>query len=153
MKRIILGILVILSIFTVVGSVAAADNNISTVDDVESQVIQFNECSIEQTADNAIVFENDNPSTINGVFVNNTPETSITINTDEKPVPAKENLSISATVDSITVDETAVIIVTGFEDATGYVIAEIGDINSVAPIVGGTATFVIHGLIENATAA
>ncbi len=75
MKRIILGILVILSIFAVVGSVAAADNNISTVDNVESQVIQDKACFIEQTAeqtaDNEISSENNNPSTISGVFKNN----------------------------------------------------------------------------------
>ena len=46
----------------------------------------------------------------------------------------------------------AVIVVTGFKDATGNATAKVGNGVYTVPIVKGTATFTISGLIENVTA-
>ena len=80
-------------------------------------------------------------------------ETNVNIMVNEKPVPPKENLTLEASVNPIIVGEDAVIVVTGFEDATGNVTAKVGNGVYTISIVDGTATFTISGLIENVTAA
>ena len=92
------------------------------------------------------------PITYSGDDKYNPIETEVTINVDEKPVPPKENLTLEASADPITVGEDAVIVVTGFEDATGNVTAKVGNGVYTTSIVDGTATFTISGLIENVTA-
>ena len=51
----------------------------------------------------------------------NSIETSVVVTVDEKPVPPKENLTIIASADPITVGDNATIVVTGLKDATGNV--------------------------------
>ena len=68
------------------------------------------------------------------------------------PITPKENLTLEASADSITVGEDAVIVVTGFEDATGIVTAVVNGKSYTAPINGGKAVITVPGLTENATA-
>ena len=82
----------------------------------------------------------------------NSIETTVNITVNVKPAPAKENLIISASANPIAVGEDAVVVVTGFEDATGNVTAKVGNGVYTAPIINGTATFTVSGLIENVTA-
>ncbi|WP_407423240.1 Ig-like domain-containing protein, partial [Methanobrevibacter sp.] len=79
-------------------------------------------------------------------------ETSVNVTVDEKPVPPKENLTISAVADPIIVGENATIVVSGLKDATGNVSAKVGNGVYIAPIIDGVATITVPGLVENATA-
>ena len=79
-------------------------------------------------------------------------ETEVTINVDEKPVPPKEDLNASVTVDPITVGEDAVIVVSDLKDATGNVTAVVDGKTYTASINDGKATITVPGLVENTTA-
>ena len=77
--------------------------------------------------------------------------TSYTIklkNTDGK----KENLTISAFANSITVGEDATVVVTGLEGATGDVSVTVDDKIFTAPIRNGEASVSVSGIAENVTA-
>ena len=76
-------------------------------------------------------------------------EGNVTVN--PKVVP-KDNLTLEASADPITVGETATVVVTGFEDATGNVAVTVGEGIYTAEIVDGTAAVVVPGLTENTTA-
>ena len=93
------------------------------------------------------------PVTYSGDDKYNTIETSADIIVNEKPVPAKENLTIKATADEITEGENATVIITGLENATGNVSASVNGKAYAAPINDGQATITVPGLAENATAA
>ncbi|MCR5026471.1 MAG: hypothetical protein K6A34_03395 [Methanobrevibacter sp.] len=67
-------------------------------------------------------------------------------------VKAKENLTIVATAGAINVGEDAVIVVTGFKNATGNVSASIGSGLYSAIIVNGAANITVSGLNDNVTA-
>ena len=62
---------------------------------------------------NLPVGNNNVPVTYSGDDKYNSIETSTVVTVNEKPVPPKENLTISASADPITVGEDAVIVVTG----------------------------------------
>lgn len=64
----------------------------------------------------------------------------------------KENLTIEATADPITVGENATVVVTGLENATGDISVRAGNGIYISPIVKGTATVVIPGLVEDTVA-
>ena len=81
----------------------------------------------------------------------NSEKTSVNFTVDEKSVP-KENLTIEATADAINVGDDAVIVVTGLKNASGNVTAKVGNGIYVVPIVNGSATITVSGLIENSTA-
>ncbi|MBR6024591.1 MAG: Ig-like domain repeat protein, partial [Methanobrevibacter sp.] len=93
------------------------------------------------------------PVTYSGDDKYNPVETSADIIVNEKPVPAKENLTIKATADEITEGENATVIITGLENATGNVSASANGKTYAAPINNGKATITVSGLSENATAA
>ena len=82
----------------------------------------------------------------------NSIETSTVVTVKEKPVPPKENLTISASADPITVGEDAVIVVTGFKDATGNVAVSVNGKTYTASINGDKVTITVSGLTENAAA-
>ncbi|MBR6023645.1 MAG: Ig-like domain repeat protein, partial [Methanobrevibacter sp.] len=92
------------------------------------------------------------PVTYSGDDKYNPIETTVTVTVNEKPVTPKENLTISATADAITVGEDAVIVVTGLENATGNVTVTAEEGIYTAPIVDGTATVIVPGLVKNITA-
>ena len=92
------------------------------------------------------------PVTYSGDDKYNPVETSADIIVNEKPVPAKENLTIKATADEITEGENATVIITGLENATGNVSASVNGKTYTAPINNGQATITVPGLSENATA-
>ena len=68
-------------------------------------------------------------------------------------VPYKENLTIIASADPITVGEDAVIVVSGLKDATGNVTVAVNGKTYIVSISEGKATITVPGLTENATAA
>ena len=82
----------------------------------------------------------------------NSIETSVVVTVDEKPVPPKENLTIIASADPITVGEDAVIVVSGLKDATGNVTVAVNGKTYIVSISEGKATITVPGLTENATA-
>ncbi len=65
-----------------------------------------------------------------------------------EPKPPKKNLTLTATVESITVGENATINVTGLEEATGNITATIGEKNYTGAIDKGNATITIPDLTE-----
>jgi hypothetical protein len=77
--------------------------------------------------------------------------TSNIINFTVNPKP-KENLTIEATAEPITVGEDANVIVTGLKDATGNVTVIVNGKTYAAPIKNTEATVIIPGLTENVTA-
>ena len=81
-----------------------------------------------------------------GVYALNSTTVSVTVN--EKPMPPKENLTIRASANPITVGDNATVVVTGLENATGNVSVRAGDGIYFAPIVNGIATLIISGLRE-----
>jgi hypothetical protein len=83
------------------------------------------------------------PVTYSGDDKYNTIENTADIIINEKPVPAKENLTIKATADEITEGE----------NATGNVSASVNGKTYTAPINNCQATITVLGLTENATAA
>ena len=93
------------------------------------------------------------PVTYSGDDKYNSIENTADIIVNEKPVPAKENLTIKATADEITEGENATVIITGLENATGNVSASVNGKTYTAPINNGKATITVPGLTENATAA
>ena len=92
------------------------------------------------------------PVTYSGDDKYNSIETIVAIKVNEKPVPPKENLTISASADPITVGEDAVIVVSGFKDATGNVAVSVNGKTYTAPIKDGKSTITVSGLTENAAA-
>ena len=101
---------------------------------------------------NLPVGNNKVPVTYSGDDKYNSIETSTVVTVNEKPVPPKENLTISASADPITVGEDAVIVVTGFKDATGNVAVSVNGKTYTAPIKDGKSTITVSGLTENAAA-
>ena len=93
------------------------------------------------------------PITYSGDDKYNPIETSVVVTVNEKPVPPKENLTISAVANPITIGEDAVIVVSGLKDATGDVIVTVNGKTYVASIMKGTATVKVSGLTKNVTAA
>ncbi|MBR6024914.1 MAG: Ig-like domain repeat protein [Methanobrevibacter sp.] len=79
-------------------------------------------------------------------------ETSAVVTVYEKPVPSKENLTISAAANPITVGEDATIVVSGLKDATGEVAITVNGKSYMAPIVKGSASVNVPGLTKNVTA-
>lgn len=65
-----------------------------------------------------------------------------------EPKPPKKDLTLTATVESITVGENATINVTGLEEATGNITATIGEKNYTGAIDKGNATITIPDLTE-----
>jgi Fe-S cluster biogenesis protein NfuA len=76
--------------------------------------------------------------------------TNITVS--PTPGPDRKNLTLNASAEPIVAGDNATIIVTGFENATGTVTARIQGGPLSAPIVNGTATFIVPGLTLNTTA-
>ena len=76
--------------------------------------------------------------------------TNITVS--PTPGPDRKNLTLNASAEPIMIGENATIIVTGFENATGNVTARIQGGPLSAPIVNGTATFIVPDLTLNTTA-
>ena len=77
-------------------------------------------------------------------YNNNSIKSKITVN----PL----TLNINASADPVTVGDDVVIIVIGFEDATGNVTLALNGKAYTAPIVDGEAVITVPGLVENATA-
>ena len=92
------------------------------------------------------------PVTYSGDDKYNSIETSTDVIVNEKPVPAKENLTIKATADEITEGENATVIITGLENATGNVSLSVNGKTYTAPINNGEAVITVPSLTENATA-
>ena len=93
------------------------------------------------------------PVTYSGDDKYNPIETTVTVTVNEKPAPEpKENLTITAVADPITVGEDAIIVVNGLENATGNVTVTAEEGIYTAPIVDGIATVVVQGLVKNITA-
>ena len=86
-----------------------------------------------------------------GVYALNSTTVSVTVN--EKPIPPKENLTISASAEPITVGNNATVVVTGLEDATGDVSVIVNGKTYTAPIKAGEASVIVPGLTETVTAA
>ena len=86
-----------------------------------------------------------------GVYALNSTTVSVTVN--EKPIPPKENLTISASAEPITVGNNATVVVTGLEDATGDVSVIVNGKTYTAHIKAGEATVIVPGLTETVTAA
>ncbi|MEE0024966.1 MAG: Ig-like domain repeat protein, partial [Methanobrevibacter sp.] len=74
---------------------------------------------------NLPVGNNKIPVTYSGDAKYNSIETSTVVTVKEKPAPPKENLTISASADAITVGEDAVVVVSGLKDATGNVVVSV----------------------------
>ena len=72
-----------------------------------------------------------------GIYALNLTTVSVTVH--EKPILPKENLTISASADPLTVGENTTINVTGLEDATGNVTVTIDNRNYTATIKDGNA--------------
>ena len=72
--------------------------------------------------------------------------TTVSVTVHEKPILPKENLTISASADPLTVGENATINVTGLEDATGNVTVTINNKNYTAAITNGKATIIVSNL-------
>ena len=68
------------------------------------------------------------------------------------PSPDKKNLTINATADPIYVDDTAIVFVTGLENATGKVYVDIGSVVYFGYINEGVASVIVYGVVENTTA-
>ena len=85
-----------------------------------------------------------------GVYALNSTTVSVTVN--EKPIPPKENLTISASAEPITVGNNATVVVTGLEDATGDVSVIANGKTYTAPIKNGESTVLVSGLTENVAA-
>ena len=79
----------------------------------------------------------------------NSASTTVKITVNPKP---KENLTISASAEPITVGENANIIVTGLKDATGEISVIVNGKKYTSPIKGGEASVTILGLTESITA-
>ena len=92
------------------------------------------------------------PITYSGDDKYNSIETSIIVTVNEKPVPPKENLTISAAANPITVGEDASVVVSGLKDATGNVTVAVSGKTYSAPIKKGIATVTVPGLTKNVTA-
>ncbi|WP_407432593.1 Ig-like domain repeat protein, partial [Methanobrevibacter sp.] len=92
------------------------------------------------------------PVTYSGDDKYNPIETSVEVIVNEKPVPAKENLTIQATADEITEGENATLIITGLENATGNVSLIVNGKTYTAPVNNGEAVITVPGLTENVTA-
>ena len=65
-----------------------------------------------------------------------------------EPKPPKKDLTLTATVESITVGENVTINVTGLEEATGNITATIGEKNYTGAIDKGNATITVPDLTE-----
>ena len=76
---------------------------------------------------------------------------STTVNITVYPKP-RDNLTISASSQPITVGENATVVVTGFKDATGNVTVTVNGKSYAAPIRNGEAKVVVPGLTESVTA-
>ena len=73
----------------------------------------------------------------------------VNVTVNEKPVP-KENLTMHANAEPITVGEDANVIVTGLKDATGDVSLIVNGKTYTSPIRNGEATVIVSGLKEDA---
>ena len=73
----------------------------------------------------------------------------VNVTVNEKPVP-KENLTMHANAEPITVGEDARIIVTGLKDATGDVSLIVNGKTYTSPIRNGGASVIVSGLKEDA---
>ena len=76
-----------------------------------------------------------------------------TVNITVNPSPDRKNLTLSATSEPVIVGQNVTIIVTGLENATGYVTARVQGGSLSAPIVNGTATLNVPDLTTSTTAA
>ena len=92
------------------------------------------------------------PITYSGDDKYNSIETSAVVTVNVKPDPHKENLTISAVADPITVGEDAVIAVSGLKGAAGNVTVTVNGKTYAAPIVKGSTSVSVPGLTENVTA-
>ncbi|SDA42579.1 Ig-like domain-containing protein, partial [Methanobrevibacter millerae] len=82
----------------------------------------------------------------------NNASTSVDIIVNPAPVIPKDNLTLVASTAPITVGQVAIVVVEGFENATGNASARVGNGVYFAPINGGSAVFRIQDLVENTTA-
>ena len=123
------------------GSVLIGDENVTLNGGVASAIISG--LPVGVTAVPIVYSGDDKYDSVNAI-------TNVVVN--EKPVPSKENLTIVATAAKINVGEDAVIVVTGFKNATGNVSASIGNNIYSAPIVDGAANITVSGLNDNVTA-
>ena len=96
------------------GSVTIGDKVVPVKNGVASAVLA-----------NLPVGNNKIPVTYSGDAKYNSIETSTVVTVKEKPAPPKENLTISASADAITVGEDAVVVVSGLKDATGNVVVSV----------------------------
>ena len=124
------------------GSVTIGGKVIAVKDGVASAVLT-----------NLPVGNNKIPVTYSGDNKYNSIETSTVVIVKEKPVPSKENLTIIASADSITVGEDAVVVVSGLKDATGNVVVSVNGKSYVSPILKGAASVKVSGLTGTVTAA
>ena len=85
-----------------------------------------------------------------GVYALNSTTVGVTVH--EKPMPPKENLTISASADSIITGDNATVFVTGFKNATGEVSVTVGSNKWTGEISEGIARVVVPGLTESVTA-
>ena len=85
-----------------------------------------------------------------GIYALNSTTVSVTVH--EKPIPPKENLTISASAEPIIVGDDANVVVTGLKDATGEVTVTIGSTILTGKINKGTANVIITDLKETTTA-
>ena len=102
---------------------------------------------------NLPVGNNKVPVTYSGDNKYNSIETSTVVTVKEKPVPPKENLTISASANPIAVGEDAVVVVSGLKDATGNVVVSVNGKSYTGPIMKGVASVKVSGLTGTVTAA
>ena len=119
---------------------------------IGDEIIPVNNGVASAVLTNLPVGNTDVPVTYSGDDKYNSIETSAVVTVNAKPNPHKENLTISAVANPISVGEDAVIAVSGLKDATGNVAVTVNGKTYVAPIVKGGASVSVPGLTENVTA-
>ena len=85
-----------------------------------------------------------------GTYALNSTNVSATVH--EKPIPPKENLTINASAQPITLGDNATVVVNGLKNATGEVTVTIESNKWTGKINKGTANIIVTDLTENVTA-
>ena len=85
-----------------------------------------------------------------GTYALNSTNVSATVH--EKPIPPKENLTINASAQPITLGDNATVVVNGLKNATGEVTVTIKSNKWTGKINKGTANIIVTDLTENVTA-
>ncbi|MBQ9026103.1 MAG: Ig-like domain-containing protein, partial [Methanobrevibacter sp.] len=88
----------------------------------------------------------------NDKYLSSNATISVTVNNKEEPIITKKDLNASIFVDPVKEGEDANIVISGLENATGNVTANVNGENYTASIENGTATITVPNVDENVTA-